>query len=77
MKFTAKTETLRKAIEVLEEIGAKNIEGFTSNVAQDIGDVLLARARAMKQQRAEVDAAKKGVREQSRQISQGKPLPKK
>ena len=49
MKFTAKTETLRKVVEILTEIGAKEIEGFTSNVAQDIGEVLLKKGREMKQ----------------------------
>jgi hypothetical protein len=72
MRFTAKTETLHKVVEVLREIGAKEIDGLTSNVAQDIGEALLKKARQMKQDKEASSAAKERVREQSRQISQGK-----
>ncbi len=72
MRFTAKTETLYKVVEILKEIGAKEIEGFTSNVAQDIGEALLKKARQMKQDKEASSAAKERAREQSKQISQGK-----
>jgi hypothetical protein len=72
MRFTAKTETLYKVVEILKEIGAKEIDGFTSNVAQDIGEALLKKARQMKQDKEASSAAKERAREQSKQISQGK-----
>jgi CO dehydrogenase/acetyl-CoA synthase alpha subunit len=72
MRFTAKTETLHKVVEVLKEIGAKEIDGFTSNVAQDIGEVLLKKAREMKQAKDATSATKEQMKETSKQISQGK-----
>jgi CO dehydrogenase/acetyl-CoA synthase alpha subunit len=72
MRFTAKTETLREVVEVLREIGAEEMDGFTHSDAQDIGEVLLEHARQIKQEKQASSAMKEQMRAQSKQISQGR-----